>query len=278
LKDNGHDLLQLMESSMKVGLHFCPLEYIKVVSRELVRSLEGYKVMMPQSNRSDMLSLDTISFMCINHDLSLYTYGSSTGSVATHSDQKEICEKFIIHVKDNCTTVYTDGSVYRGTTGCGACSAILFLPGADAATHKESKAVGKMVTSTECEIEGILLGMDMILDTLDQQRTAVHSEKTVYLFCDSISGIEAVNNPNSSLSSYNITRLNRMCEQFSTSGVKINLLHILGHTGIPGNTTADMHAKDTAYKIFKREIAAPINVSISTAFTVAGDIAKKSWQ
>ena len=118
----------------------------------------------------------------------------------------------------------------------------------------------------------------MILDTLDQQRAAVYSEKTVYLFCDSISGIEAVNNPNSSLSSYNITRLNRMCQQFSTSGVKINLLHIPGHTGIPGNTTADTHAKDTAYKIFKGEIAAPLNVSISTAFTVAGDIVKKSWQ
>jgi len=145
MKDNSHDLLQLMESSMRVGLRFCPLEYIKVVSRELVRSFEGYHVMRPQSDRSDMLSLDTISFMCINHDLSLYTYGSSTGSVATHSNQKEICEKFIIHVKDNCTTVYTDGSVYRGTTGCGACSAILFLPGADAATRKESKAVGKMV-------------------------------------------------------------------------------------------------------------------------------------
>ena len=69
-----------------------------------------------------------------------------------------------------------------------------------------------------------------------------------------------------------------MCQQFSTSGVKINLLHIPGHTGIPGSTTADMHVKDTAYKIFKGEIAAPINVSISTAFTVAGDIAKKSWQ
>jgi len=34
--------------------------------------------------------------------------------------------------------------------------------------------------------------------------------------------------------------------------------------------------RDTAYKIFKGEIAAPINVSIFTAFTVAGDIAKKS--
>ena len=69
-----------------------------------------------------------------------------------------------------------------------------------------------------------------------------------------------------------------MCQQFSTSGVKINLLHIPGHTGIPGSTTADMHVKDTAYKIFKGEIAAPIDVSISTAFTVAGDIVKKSWQ
>jgi len=43
-KENGNDLLQLMETSIRSGLRFCPLEYIKVVSREMVRALDGHQV------------------------------------------------------------------------------------------------------------------------------------------------------------------------------------------------------------------------------------------
>jgi len=37
-KDNGHELVQLMESSTRRGLRFYPLEYLKTVSRELHRA------------------------------------------------------------------------------------------------------------------------------------------------------------------------------------------------------------------------------------------------
>ena len=69
--------------------------------------------------------------------------------------------------------------------------------------------------------------------------------------------------------SNNITRLNVLCQQCPYTGVKINLLYIPGHSGI----VADKHAKDTAYRVFKGEIVASINVSINTAFSVAGEIA-----
>ena len=39
-KENGNGLLQLMETTIRSWLRFCPLEYIKVVSRELVRALD----------------------------------------------------------------------------------------------------------------------------------------------------------------------------------------------------------------------------------------------
>jgi len=53
-------------------------------------------------------------------------------------------------------------------------------------------------------------------------------------------------------------------------------LDILDYKAI--SLTADKYAKDTAYRVFTGEIAASINVSINTAFSVAGEIAKKSWQ
>jgi len=44
--------------------------------------------------------------------------------------------------------------------------------------------------------------------------------------------------------------------------LKINLLYTPGHSGIQGNIIADKHAKDTAFRVFKSEIVASINVSI----------------
>ena len=45
-----------------------------------------------------------------------------------------------------------------------------------------------------------------------------------------------------------------------------------------GNIEADKHAKETAYKIHKGYTAAPISVSIKTAFNLSRDIAMRSWQ
>jgi len=45
-----------------------------------------------------------------------------------------------------------------------------------------------------------------------------------------------------------------------------------------GNIEADKHAKETAYKIYKGYMAAPINVSIKAAFNLSRDIAMRSWQ
>ena len=122
-------------------------------------------------------------------------------------------ENFILQVKDECiNTVYTEGSVYSGTTGCGACSAILYSSAAVCVTRHDSRAVGRMVSCTECEIEGILLGMDSVLEyvNLNQQSTA-HTRTAVYLFCDSVSAIEAIYKL-SSLSSMHLHQVHQQTE------------------------------------------------------------------
>jgi len=45
---------------------------------------------------------------------------------------------------------------------------------------------------------------------------------------------------------------------------------------IEGNETADWHAKDIAFRLFKGEISAPNMVSVKTAFKIAEEM--KSWQ
>ena len=53
--------------------------------------------------------------------------------------------------------VFTDGSVYSGRIGCGACSAAVLLPenedGDDFAI--KTRAVGVRVSSEQCEIDGM---------------------------------------------------------------------------------------------------------------------------
>ena len=154
-----------------VGILFCPVEYIKVVSRELIRMLDGYQVVSPGMNKCDILISSTISIVNLTDNFSISTEVFSPGKVIIQSNQKDIIENFILQHKDYCIMVYTDGSVYSGTTGCGACSAILYSPVADAAILYDSRAVGKMVSSSECEVGGILLGMETALKYLDKQST-----------------------------------------------------------------------------------------------------------
>jgi len=59
--------------------------------------------------------------------------------------------------------VFLDGSVYDGSVGCGARSAVL-IPQSMMPLITDSKAVGKKTDSVSCELEGILLGLKLILD------------------------------------------------------------------------------------------------------------------
>ena len=63
-----------------------------------------------------------------------------------------------------------------------------------------------------------------------------------------------------------------MCEQSVHMGTNIKLIHIPGHAGRHGNIKADRLAKDTAFKIASGGIAAPVNISVTTAFSICAEI------
>ena len=48
IKDNDCELRKLLESSSRIGLRFCPMDYIRVMSRELARAICGYNLVKPE--------------------------------------------------------------------------------------------------------------------------------------------------------------------------------------------------------------------------------------
>jgi len=126
--NNGHDLMKLMESSTRLGLRFCPLEYIKTLSRELHRALDGQRLLSASIHKLQDTHLTNISI------INIPGYGSLTNSVhhipghTSYSKMKEKIDDFICLKSKDSDMVYTDGSVYGGEAGSGASSAILYPP------------------------------------------------------------------------------------------------------------------------------------------------------
>ena len=72
----------------------------------------------------------------------------------------------------------TDGSVYGGIVGCGACAAVHCNNGSDDDFSVMVKEVGSHVSSEKCEIEGIILGLEVVI-RLIVDKVIMH----VHIFC-----------------------------------------------------------------------------------------------
>ena len=70
---------------------------------------------------------------------------------------------------------FTDGSVYSGRIGCGACSAAVLLPENEEADDFaiKTRAVGVRVNSEQCEIEGIVLEIEVALQCFAESMSKV---------------------------------------------------------------------------------------------------------
>ena len=121
--------------------------------------------------------------------------------------------------------VYTDGSVCGGAAGSRACSAILYLA---SATVKLTKLpVGRMVSIAECEIEGIISGIYTAIDYRYFKNSSPGAcDATVYILCDSLTAIEAIDKMDVCIPPHADKRLNAFCKELATTGINITLLNI----------------------------------------------------
>ena len=144
-------LKSLLDDSSRSGLRFCPLAYIYIMSIQLDRRLEGCLfeketwVLSLESSRDTVISRGHIASLCRDK------------SQEEMEKDLEAVELFIQKHRGKSVMVITDGSVYSGQVGCGACAAVLIPLSNEDDEYMASSAVGRNVDSTTCEIQGIVL-------------------------------------------------------------------------------------------------------------------------
>ena len=86
------------------------------------------------------------------------------------SIQSRSVEKIMDECKGSSLMIFTDVAVCGGSVGSGSCAAVLFPLTAAQEVQVETCAVGSRVSSLDCEIEGIALGITCLLYTSPSPR------------------------------------------------------------------------------------------------------------
>jgi len=276
-----HPLVQLMACTMRVGMRFCPLEYIRVMSKELERKIKGCVIESCCGRKVDRL-IQRDNLMCVDiKDIDEGSNVESTGE-GEQVDSDYISRLIEVLTRDH-VLVFTDGSVYSpgsaGSVGCGACAAVLFPASREnCGLQIKTQAVGTRVSSEKCEIEGLLLGMEMVIRYMKEINTKGVTE-SVYIFCDCQRAIDILVKQGWPGRHPEIfERVLGICEQLKDISCVVKLVKILGHAGITGNVIADREAKEAAKKIVTGQLKAPAKVSIDDARKLSTEIAMTSWQ
>jgi len=134
--------------------------------------------------------------------------------------------------------------------------------------------VGKRVSSVRCEIEGIILGIEVAISYLCQCSIRKPTE-CVYVFCDCLEAIETLVNK------YVLNKYRRlMCieKKLQDISVVVKLVQINGHTGVIGNDIADREARKVAQNVLRGKVSASEVILINDGYRIAREILEKSWQ
>jgi len=147
---------------------------------------------------SDLQSKTLVNIPVINisiHDITQIFGGSSTlrgiTVPSTNPSSRDCAYTFLCQAGDQSVCKYTDGSVYGKGVKCGASAAVQYHPSPSTEICYKSSAVGRMVSTEECEVDGIILGINMITQYYNIHSVS-HNNTTSYIISDSISAIESI--------------------------------------------------------------------------------------
>ena len=191
---------------------------------------------------------------------------------------KQVVEEFIRGQTGKSVIVFTDGSVLNGGLGPGACSAVLMDKNAE--DHRIiSKPVGQAVDILTCEIEGIILGLELATEVITKSDDGNGSAKELYICCDSKGAVDEV---------MSMKRLERRPESLMYIRKKIDYLYdigvqtmivwIPGHVNVTLNEMANNEAKKVANQIVKGQVKICSSVSVEGAYTIVSQVSKSNWQ
>jgi len=117
-----------MDSSTRVGLRFCPLEYIKTLSKELNRALDNHNFESFSRKQYTIISVTNICTVELFGNSMHNNISDYSSDTPLESKKMKVIRDFINKECKVTVMVYTDGSVYGGVTGCRAYLAILYPP------------------------------------------------------------------------------------------------------------------------------------------------------
>jgi len=153
--------------------------------------------------------------------------------------------------------MYTDGSVFNGPAGCGACAAVLNPLSTEDDIQCTSKAVGMKVSSVTCEIKGIIPGMVMVLQYFRRCSSRKFVEY-LYILCGSSVAIDLIVQRYHHGFGYELFhRIRSMERELLEINVEIHLMWIPVHVGIELHDKADRLARLEARNIHLEISPAP---------------------
>jgi len=106
-KENGHEIINLLASSTRVGLKFCPLEYIKIMSKELDRAISGSNLVKPE------IAFFDNKLVTASDRFSVYGTESSTINTKSTNQNAKVLDvsQLIAECQGESVMIFTDGSV-----------------------------------------------------------------------------------------------------------------------------------------------------------------------
>ena len=162
--------------------------------------------------------------------------------------------------------------------GCGACAVVQYVKGRDEEYSCTVKEDGCNVSSERCEIEGIILSLETVIQSISEGHGQGHNER-VHILCDCQRAIDVFTVHSQFRNHPEIwERVLLICDKLVESSCEVKLVKIPGHSNIIGNDIADHKAKEVASEIKRGLRGAPNGISIFDARKVCTDIVKKSWQ
>ena len=180
-KNNDHVLKKLVDQSARKGLQFCPLEYMRIMSKQLISTIgecrivnDRVKIWCNQSTRPDSITrLDIIQ---------------------RGSGEVRVVNEFLSNMIGKSVLLFTDGSVrciQERAVGPGVCAAVMFPLQGDGVESIFTKAVGKLIDIVSCEVEGIILGLEKMVDYFSETIFR-KSDEVLYILCDCDRAIDYV--------------------------------------------------------------------------------------
>ena len=192
-KPDSHSLVKLMESSISKGNDYCPLAYIKVLSKKWIQETMDQRVRPPCNSSEEIITkAQIINRFELFEKNTIGNAGNRTEVQKQHG--RKVVEDFVKAQEGKAILAFTDGSVVNGPYGAGGC-AVSIIPKDDLeSTIKRGKPVGMNVDNVDCEFHGVILALQTTVDLINVKSTADSDTSKLFILTDCQSAVDIVVN------------------------------------------------------------------------------------